>query len=76
MVHARLAWRPFNRQVELLVDCLTARLGTAETARQLGVSEPEFVAWAKRVGVRSESYEVSWLDGEGEEPPLPTAPVY
>ena len=48
MIRARRPWRPSKRQVELLVDCLTARLGTAEPAQQLGVSEPEFVAWAAR----------------------------
>jgi hypothetical protein len=42
-------WRPSKRQLETLADCVAARLDTARTARVLGVSEPAFVAWTKRL---------------------------
>jgi hypothetical protein len=31
------------------IDCACAGLDAARTARLLGVSEPEFVAWTKRL---------------------------
>jgi hypothetical protein len=43
------AWRPSKRQLEVLAECSIARLDTARTARLLGVSEPVFAAWTKRL---------------------------
>jgi hypothetical protein len=40
-------WRPSKRQLETLADC--AGLDTARTAKLLGVSEPTFMAWTKRL---------------------------
>jgi hypothetical protein len=42
-------WRPSKRQLETLADCACAGLDTARTARLLGVSEPVFAAWTKRL---------------------------
>jgi hypothetical protein len=42
-------WRPSKQQLETLAECSIARLDTARTARLLGVSEPVFVAWTKRL---------------------------
>jgi DNA-binding transcriptional regulator YdaS (Cro superfamily) len=46
-------WRPSKRQLETLAECACARLDTARTARLLGVSEPVFVAWVKRLAAAS-----------------------
>jgi hypothetical protein len=46
-------WRPSKRQLEVLADCAAARLDTARTARLLGVSEPVFAAWTKRLAEAS-----------------------
>jgi len=46
-------WRPSKRQLEVLADCAAARLDTARTARLLGVSEPVFAAWTKRLAAAS-----------------------
>jgi hypothetical protein len=37
----------------VLADCAAARLDTARTARLLGVSEPVFAAWTKRLAEAS-----------------------
>jgi hypothetical protein len=42
-------WRPSKRQLEALADCVAARLDRARTARVLGVDEPAFIAWTKRL---------------------------
>jgi hypothetical protein len=42
-------WRPSKRQLEMLAECSIARLPAARTARLLGVSEPVFAAWTKRL---------------------------
>jgi hypothetical protein len=47
------AWRPSKRQLEVLAECSIARLDTARTARLLGIDEPVFVAWAKRLAEAS-----------------------
>jgi hypothetical protein len=44
-----MTWKPSRRQLEVLADCMCAGLDTTRTARQLGVDEAEFVAWAKRM---------------------------
>jgi hypothetical protein len=46
-------WRPSKRQLETLAECACARLDTARTARLLGVSEPVFVAWSKKLAEAS-----------------------
>jgi hypothetical protein len=51
-------WRPTKRQLETLADCVAARLDTARTARVLGVSEPAFVAWTKRLAAASAEEEL------------------
>jgi hypothetical protein len=43
------SWRPSKRQVEVIADCVAARLDTARTARLLGIDEPVFAAWVKRL---------------------------
>jgi hypothetical protein len=43
------AWRPSKRQLETLAECSAARLDTARTASLLGISEPVFLAWTKRL---------------------------
>jgi hypothetical protein len=47
------AWRPSKRQLETLADCVAARLGTARTARVLGIDETVFVAWSERLAEAS-----------------------
>jgi hypothetical protein len=42
-------WRPSKRQLEVLAECSIARMDTARTARLLGIDEPVFVAWSKRL---------------------------
>lgn len=42
-------WRPSKRQLETLADCVAARLNTARTVRLLGIDEPTFMAWTKRL---------------------------
>jgi hypothetical protein len=44
-----VSWRPSKQQIALLADCACAGLDTARTARILGVSEPTFMAWTKRL---------------------------
>jgi hypothetical protein len=44
-------WRPTKRQVETIAECAIARLDAARTARLLGVSEPTFMAWTKRLAL-------------------------
>jgi hypothetical protein len=46
-------WRPSKRQLETLADCACAGLDAARTARLLGVSEPTFMAWTKRLAAAS-----------------------
>jgi hypothetical protein len=43
------SWRPSKRQLETLADCICARLDTTRTARVLGIDEPAFVAWTRRL---------------------------
>jgi hypothetical protein len=43
------AWRPSKRQLETIAECAAARIDAARTARLLGVSEPTFMAWTKRL---------------------------
>ena len=47
----RMAWRPSKRQVETIAECTAAGLDAARTAALLGVSEPAFVAWTKRLAL-------------------------
>jgi hypothetical protein len=42
-------WRPSKRQLEVIAECAIARIDTARTAKLLGVDEPMFAAWTKRL---------------------------
>jgi hypothetical protein len=69
-------WRPSKRQLETLADCVAARLDTARTARLLGVSEPVFVSWTKRLAAavaEEERREAEFLARPVEAPALTTA---
>jgi hypothetical protein len=47
--HLNGHWRPSKRQLEVLADCACAGLDAARTAALLGIDEPTFAAWARRL---------------------------